>query len=143
MFDGVKEKVEQIKEKSQTLEKKLNEIKSKFNEIYETSTRCTSFRVSGIEEITEKNEKLADQIRDLKCRSMKYYSIFYGIHEVFRENTENVLRDFIAEHLEIDYNTEFTNIHRFGKINKKEVDQWWRSSFTNMTSTIPSCAPKI
>lgn len=72
MFDGVKEKVGQIKEKSQTLEKELNEMKSKFNEIDENSTRCTSFRVYEIEKITEKNEKLTDQIRELKCRSMKY-----------------------------------------------------------------------
>lgn len=121
VFDRVKEKVEEIKEKSQALEKELNEMKEKFNEIDEKSTHCTSFRNPEIEKLTEKNDELADQILDLKCRSMKYNLIFNGIHEEFRENTENVLRDFLAEHLEIDYRIEFTNIHRFGKRNKKRA----------------------
>lgn len=52
---------------------------------------------------------------------MKYNLIFNGIHEECRENTENVLRDFLDEHLEIDYRIKFTNIHRFGKRNQKRA----------------------
>lgn len=103
VFDEVKEKVVEMREKSQALETELNEMKAKFNEIDEQSAHCTSFRNPEIEKLTEKNDKLADQILDLKCRSMKYNLIFDAIHEESRKNTENVLRDFLAEHLEIDY----------------------------------------
>lgn len=100
VFDEVKEKVVEMREKSQALETELNEMKAKLNEIDKKSAHCTSFRNPEIEKLTEKN---ADQILDLKCRSMKYNLIFDAIHEESRKNTENVLRDFLAEHLEIDY----------------------------------------
>lgn len=112
VFDEMKEKVVEMREKSQALETELNEMKAKFNEIDEKSAHCTSFRNPEIEKLTEKNDELADQISDLKCRSMKYNLIFDAIHKESGENTENVLRDFLAEHLEIDY--------RFGERNKKK-----------------------
>ena len=68
-----------------------------------------------IEKLTEKNEELSEQILDLRCRSMKYNLIFTGICEEKHENTEKVLRNFLAEQLEIEFNIEFTSVHRFDK----------------------------
>lgn len=47
-------------------------MKANFSEIDEKSTHCTSFRSPEIEKLTEKIDKLTDQILNLKCRSMKY-----------------------------------------------------------------------
>eukprot|EP00105_Crassostrea_gigas_P014664 XP_011431412.1 PREDICTED: uncharacterized protein LOC105331074 [Crassostrea gigas] len=44
-----------------------------------------------------------------------------GIHENDHENTEEVLRDFMARNLDIDHQVEFTSVHRFGKKNKKRA----------------------
>lgn len=52
---------------------------------------------------------------------MKYNLIFSGIYENDHENTEEVLRDFMARNLDIDHQVEFTSVHRFGKKNKKRA----------------------
>ena len=84
-------------------------------------SKFKSFKLNEgeIEKLTEKNEELSEQILDLRCRSMKYNLIFTGICEEKHENTEKVLRNFLAEQLEIEFNIEFTSVHRFGKQNRK------------------------
>lgn len=52
---------------------------------------------------------------------MKYNLIFSGIYDNDHENTEEVLRDFMAGNLDIDHQVEFTSVHRFGKKNKKRA----------------------
>lgn len=114
VFDGVKEQVADMEEKTQDLRNKLGDIESKFE-------RCTSLRETEIKKLIEENEELSDQITDLRCRSMKYNLIFSGIYENDHENTEEVLRDFMARNLDIDHQVEFTSVHRFGKKNKKRA----------------------
>jgi hypothetical protein len=48
---------------------------------------------------------------------MKYNLVFSGIHENTwdREDTEGVLRDFLAKQLGIDEFLEIANVHRLGK----------------------------
>jgi hypothetical protein len=79
-----------------------------------------------LEELKEKSENLSDDIIDLRCKSMSYNLIFNGIEETLREDTEEVLHNFLNQELGIDFHFEFTNVHRFGKKNRKKPSKLMR-----------------
>ncbi|XP_062572580.1 putative leucine-rich repeat-containing protein DDB_G0290503 [Saccostrea cucullata] len=112
VFDGIKEQVDKSENEFQNMKIKLDAMEAKV-------VHYASKRENEIEELIEKNEELTDQTLDLRCRSMKYNLIFSGIHENVPENTEETLRGFLAEELDIDYDIEFTVVHRFGQKNNK------------------------
>ncbi|KAK3085537.1 hypothetical protein FSP39_004866 [Pinctada imbricata] len=68
-----------------------------------------------VQTLVEKNDELSEQITDLRVRSMKYNLIFSGIQEGERENSEQVLQDFLANELDIQQYIDFANVHRFGR----------------------------
>ena len=53
---------------------------------------------------------------------MSHNLIFNGIEETPREDTEEVLHNFLHQELGIDFHFEFKNVHRFGK-NRKNRKQ--------------------
>lgn len=113
VFDEVKEKVVEMREKSQALETELNEMKAKFNEIYFMDLHFRSKIWSASSSFFSVSFSISGFLKDVQCADFSSNLIFDAIHEESRENTENVLRDFLAEHLEIDY--------RFGERNKKRA----------------------
>lgn len=113
VFDEVKEKVVEMREKSQALEIELNEMKAKFNEIYFMDLHFRSKIWSASSSFFSVSFSISGFLKDVQCADFSSNLIFDAIHEESRENTENVLRDFLAEHLEIDY--------RFGERNKKRA----------------------
>jgi hypothetical protein len=50
---------------------------------------------------------------------MKYNLVFTGLKETPYENTEDKLRGFLGQELEIEHWIEFGNVHRFGQRNSE------------------------
>ena len=88
VFDGVKEQVEKS-------ESNIKDLTNRLNEAVSNLEQYKNQREVEIEELKEKSENLSDDIIDLRCRSMSYNLIFNGIEETPREDTEEVLHNFL------------------------------------------------
>lgn len=83
---------------------------------------------TDIRTFKNEREEMKESLLDLKCRSMKYNLIFTGLREIPYENTEEMLRGFLREELEIEHWIEFGNVHRFGQ-RKTEIENMRKKSF--------------
>ena len=84
------------------------------NDLEDQSAELRQEMKNSISDVREEAEELKDEILDLKCRSMKNNLVFTGIYEKEHEETEDVVRNFIRNHLHVDTWIEFGNVHRFG-----------------------------
>ncbi|XP_062617029.1 uncharacterized protein LOC134278754 [Saccostrea cucullata] len=63
--------------------------------------------------------QMQETITDLQFRSMKMNSVFSGLGgERKNENTQEKLRQFLYNELEVTHHVEFSNVHRFGRFTK-------------------------
>lgn len=111
LFDDVKSKQEnngkEVKQLRSSISKVANDL--------EDHTQETKEEVkSAISDIRAENDELRETVLDLQCRSMKYNLIFKGLNEQADEDTENLIRSFIRQELNIKHRLELGNVHRFG-----------------------------
>lgn len=60
-----------------------------------------------------------DKLTELQYHTMKMNLVFTGLSGEFRgENTEQKLREFLRNELDLDHYIEFVNIHRFGRFQR-------------------------
>ena len=62
-------------------------------------------------EVLKVNGELKEELLDLKSRSMRDNLIFRNIEETMDENTEEVLKKFLSDHLKMN-NVNFERVHR-------------------------------
>nr|XP_022312705.1 uncharacterized protein LOC111117757 [Crassostrea virginica] len=74
----------------------------------------------ALETSMKENTRLAENILDLQCRSMRDNLLFYGIEEARageQENCEDIVKEICESKLEINTGIEIERAHRIGKKN--------------------------
>ena len=103
-----------ISDKYDNMEKESDAKKETVNKIVETvsdvKTETDDLR-STLTEVLKVNGELKEELLDLKSRSMRDNLIFRNIEETKDENTEEVLKKFLSDHLKMN-NVNFERVHR-------------------------------
>ena len=111
VFDSVKESVESNKNLMSGCKKTIQQ--------YTQAQKITEDKVTAdLKSFREENEKLQSSVIDLKARYMRDNLVFSCIPEDKREDTEEVLQNFLQRKYKLDYEIQFERVHRMGKWNE-------------------------
>ena len=108
VFDTVKSETDETSKSVQNLQSEIRKMTESFTQL-KAKTEIEMSR------LIEKNEETTGNLIDMRCRQMKMNLVFTGIKEYRGEDTDDVLRTFFANELDIDPYLELGNVHRFGK----------------------------
>ena len=97
-------------------------IREEINKLGKEMSRHSSMiegMAYSLDSVRREKVQTDERITDLQYRSMKMNLVFTGLGgESRNEDTEFKLRDFLKNELNIDYNMEFANVHRFGRFQR-------------------------
>ena len=95
-------------------EEQKTKLKTADNEIKNLNKKCKEFE-DVVKKLEEKNAALEDKTNDLEFRSLRENLLFHGIPEGQNEDCENLVKQFIAEKLDIMQEITIDRAHRLGK----------------------------
>ena len=111
-------RVTEVEQSNQFISNEFEETKKKLTsasaEIKKLSTRCTDFEET-VSKLETQNIILEEKSNDLESRSMRENLLFHGFDESNGEECEQVIKDFIANKLEIDTIITLDRTHRLGR----------------------------
>ena len=99
-YDDMKKESDAEKETVKKIVETVSEVQTETDDIRSTLT-----------EALKVNSELKEELLDLKSRSMRDNLIFRNIEEKKDENTEEVLKKFLSDHLKMN-NISFERVHR-------------------------------
>ena len=111
-------RVTEVEQSNQFISNEFEETKKKITsasaEIKKLSIRCTDFEET-VSKLETQNIILEEKCNDLESRSMRENLLFHGFDESNGEECEQVIKDFIANKLEIDTIITLDRTHRLGR----------------------------
>lgn len=137
-LDGIEAKMNTITNKMAQLEKRLDKtelenkelqksvtflsdqydtVKTKTDKVTELEKQVASSKAENeaikqtVTDIMDMNKQLKEELLDIKCRDMRDNLVFTNINQAADEDTEAVLREFLASKLNID-NVSIERAHR-------------------------------
>jgi hypothetical protein len=108
LYEGIRNEKTEVEFNMESLQKQLNNMQSE------------------IKDMSSNHEQQQETILDLQCRSMQYNLIFHGIREDEinpgeSENTEQKLKFFIKNTLEIKTDIQLEKVHRLGRRKRDQL----------------------
>ena len=138
-IDGIEKLVNQINSKVENLETKMKsmdtrvkdveksssfvsgqfedqktKLKAADNELKSLNKKCHDFE-GIVKKLEEKNATLEEKTNDLEFRSLRENLLFHGIPEGQNENCETLVKQFVADKLDIGQEITIDRAHRLGK----------------------------
>lgn len=136
MVNKISSKVDNLETKVKTIDSRVSEVeKSKeflssgFDDTKEKlkradsdlkrlTNKCKDFEES-MKNLATQNETLEAKANDLEARSLRENLLFHGINETQNENCETLVKQFIAEKLNVTQDVTIDRAHRLGKPRNK------------------------
>ncbi|XP_021368970.1 uncharacterized protein LOC110460413 [Mizuhopecten yessoensis] len=119
VFDSFNEKCQSSEQLTKNVRDQTIRLENQVKNVQEVFSKYKSEKEKELMEVAERNDEMAEQLTDLRCRSIKYHLVFSGIYERDREDTESVIREFLDRQLDIGQHIELANVHRFGRKSNK------------------------
>ena len=89
-------------------------LKAANNELKSLSKKCHDFE-GIVKKMEDKNATLEEKTNDLEFRSLRENLLFHGIPEGQNENCETLVKQFVADKLNIGHEITIDRAHRLGK----------------------------
>lgn len=132
LVSKINSKVENLETKVKTMDAKVNDIeksnqfintefeetkqklKSANTDLKKLNSKCKEFE-EAVTKLETQNQNLEAKANDLEFRGLRENLLFHGLQETQNEDCEQIIKQFIAEKLEINQNVTIDRAHRLGK----------------------------
>ena len=110
--------VNDIEKSNQFINTEFEETKQKLKnantDLKKLNSKCKEFE-EAVTKLETQNQTLKAKANDLKFRGLRENLLFHGLQETQNEDCEQMIKQFIAEKLEINQNVTIDRAHRLGK----------------------------
>lgn len=132
MVNKISSKVDKLETKVKTIDSRVTEVekskeflssgfddtkeklKKADSDLKRLNNKCKDFEES-MKKLADQNETLEAKANDLEARSLRENLLFHGINETQNENCETLVKQFIAEKLNITQDVTIDRAHRLGR----------------------------